>query len=94
MNQTTQHVAQQTYRELPYFRSPRMFPLIALAAFNMAAMRIHKNPLNTLQPTTTPELDIEHFCAPVIHPVIKERVTKHIKLKKDPLLNKRWEVIF
>ena len=80
MNQTTQHVAQQTYRELPYFRSPRMFPLIALAAFNMAAMRIHENPLNTLQPTTTPELDIEHFCAPVIHPVMGEHITTYKNL--------------
>ena len=52
LNPTTQHVAQQAYRELPQFRSPQMFPPIASVAFNMAAMRIHENPLHTPQPTT------------------------------------------
>ena len=78
---TSQHVAQQAYQELPHFKLPQMFLPIALAAFNMTAMRIHKNPLNTPQPkvqqqtTTIPEINIKHFCAPVIHPVTGEHIT-------------------
>ena len=94
MNPTTQHVAQQAYIELPHFRSPQIFPPIALAAFNMAAMRIHENPLHTPQPTTTPDIDIEHFCAPVIHPVTGEHITTYKKLQNDPLLMERWEIAF
>ena len=89
MNPTAQHVAQQAYKELPHFRSPRIFPPIALAAFNMAVMRIHENPLHTPQPTTTPEINIEHFCAPVIHPVTREHITTYRKLQNDSLPKKR-----
>ena len=81
---TTQHLAQQVHQELPHFRSPRMFSPIALAAFNMAAMRIHENPLHTPQPTTTREIDIKHLCAPIIHPITGEHITNYMKLKNNP----------
>ena len=33
---------------------------------------------------------IEHFCAPVIHPVTGESITQYKKLQRDPLLQELW----
>ena len=75
-------------RELLQFRSPRMFSPRALAAFKREAMRIHENPLHTKQTTTTPDIDIESFCTPVIHPVTGEHITTYRKLQNNPLLKR------
>ena len=34
--------------------------------------------------------DIEHFCAPVIHPETGETITSYKKLARDPLLKETW----
>ena len=66
----------------------------------MAAIRIHKNPLHTpqpkqlQQPTTTPKINIQHFCAPVIHSVTGEHITDYTKLKSNPLLKEQWGIVF
>ena len=36
------------------------------------------------------DIDIEHFCSPVIHPVTGESITNYKKLARDPLLRKTW----
>ena len=48
--------------------------------------------LNTISPKEEP--DIEHFCAPVIHPVTKEHITSYKTLRKDPLLSETWTTSF
>ena len=37
------------------------------------------------------DLDIEHFCGGVVHPITGETITKYQKIVKDPLLKPIWE---
>jgi hypothetical protein len=37
------------------------------------------------------DVNIEHYCAPVVHPVTGETITQYKKLAKDPLLKDIWE---
>jgi len=52
----------------------------------------------TSSPSTAPknkyEVDIEHFCAPIIHPVTGETITKYHKLIKDPQTKDIWSLAF
>ena len=34
------------------------------------------------------DVDVEHFCAPVVHPITSETITQYRKLVKDPVTNK------
>ena len=36
--------------------------------------------------TCAPQIDIEEYCAGVVHPVTKETITKYHKLIEEPLL--------
>ena len=36
------------------------------------------------------DINIDHFCAPVIHPVTGESITSYKKLARDPLLSGTW----
>ena len=36
------------------------------------------------------DVDIEHFCAPVVHPVTGETITQYRKLMKDPITKEVW----
>lgn len=40
------------------------------------------------------DIDIEHFCAPIIHPVTGETISNYKKLKKDPATQDIWETAF
>ena len=40
------------------------------------------------------QVDIEHFCVPVIHPTKGEIITKYAKLTKDPELGETWKTGF
>ena len=40
--------------------------------------------------TNNNNLDIEHFCAPVVHPVPGETITNYKKLQADPILQELW----
>ena len=40
------------------------------------------------------EVDIEHFCAPVIYPITGETITKYQKLIKDPHTKDMWSLAF
>ena len=44
----------------------------------------------SLAPKKNYEVDIEHFCAPSIHPVTVETITKYQKLTKDPHTKDIW----
>ena len=47
----------------------------------------------TAIPTTKNEnldINIEHLCAPVIHPITGETITKYQKLVKDPVTRDIW----
>ena len=45
-----------------------------------------------LQPTgTSPQnIDVENFCAPVVHPVTGETITSYKKLAQDPITRETW----
>ena len=70
--------------------------MISQEAVNFIREKVYnKNPTTwmpetfiTSSPSTAPknnyEVDIEHFCAPVINPVTGETITKYCKLIKDP----------
>ena len=39
-----------------------------------------------------PAVDIDHFCAPVVHPVTEETITKYKTLVNDPATRERYVV--
>ena len=36
------------------------------------------------------DVDVEHFCAPVVHPITGETITQYRKLMKDPVTKEVW----
>ena len=48
----------------------------------------------SLAPKNNYEVDIEHLCAHVIHPVTGETITKYRKLIKDPHTKDIWLLAF
>ena len=40
------------------------------------------------------DVDIEHFCAPVVHPTTGETITQYRKLLRDPITNEVWSTAF
>ena len=36
-------------------------------------------------------VDVEHFCAPVVHPVTGETVSKYQTLARDPVTKETWK---
>ena len=56
---------------------------------------ITQKAINTIKLTTqTTTTLLEHFCAPVIHPVTSESITNHKKLAKDPASREVWTTAF
>ena len=41
-----------------------------------------------------PAVDIDHFCAPVVHPVTGETITKYKMLVNDPVTREIWSRAF
>ena len=52
---------------------------------------ISSNPTNS---GNNMDINIEHFCAPIIHPVTGETISNYKKLKKDPATQDIWEMAF
>ena len=50
----------------------------------------------TLGPTQTDNfnINIEHFCALVVHPITGETIANHKKLATDPVMQNVWETAF
>ena len=44
--------------------------------------------------TGTNPIGIEHFCAPVVHPITGETKTSYMKLAKDEELKETWTTRF
>ena len=40
--------------------------------------------------TTIGDVDMEHFCAPVVHPVTGKTITSYKKLADDPITRSTW----
>ena len=40
--------------------------------------------------TTIGDIDVEHFCAPVAHPVTGKTITSYKKLADDPITRSTW----
>jgi hypothetical protein len=41
-----------------------------------------------------PAINIDHFCAPVVHPITGETITKYQKLARDPITREVWTTAF
>ena len=48
----------------------------------------------TARNTNVNDLDIDHFCAEVIHPTTVETITQYRKLARDPATREVWSVAF
>ena len=82
---------------------PRYSPhIISQDALNfLTALEAYQDPL-TWTPTflehqtayIPPDVDIEHFCAGVVHPITGETITKYKKLKNDPATQEVWTTAF
>jgi hypothetical protein len=66
---------------------PQQYSNAALAAIQIQTFAPHPN-LHTIPWTC------EHFCAPVIHPVMGESITKYKKLVDDPITQHIWARAF
>ena len=85
----TNNSTPSTRAQLPSFRSPR---IISQEAVNFVTTGVWNDPASTFlprcfQPKMEEEatmLDMEHFCAPVVHPKTGEVITKYQKLANDP----------
>ena len=83
----------RTYTPLPKFQNSRLILQEALTAFMETvwgtspenfipqSMRRDEHKINTA-------IKLEHLCAPVVHPVSRETITKYQTLARDPVLEK------
>ena len=44
--------------------------------------------------TSNHDADLEHFCAPVVHPETGETITSYKKLQRNPVMKKIWTKAF
>ena len=72
-------------------------------AFSLAAVGIERSfpMVNDNQDSTTKTIEevhapenLQHFCAPVIHPTTGEIITSYKRLANDPKLRDVWETSF
>ena len=89
--------------QIPYFNHSQ---IISQEAVNLVTEKVlyskpvyHWTPqaFVTAIPTTRNEnlyVNIENFCAPVIHPITGETITKYQKLFKDPVTRDIWSAAF
>ena len=45
----------------------------------------------TAKPTNTYDVELEHYCAPVVHPVTGVTITQYRKLENDPVTSDIWK---
>ena len=96
-----EYVEQGTPR--PSFRTPRIISQEALIALSLVEVGIKRIPpltkynqesiTKTTEETHSQE-NIQHFCAPVIHPKTDELITSYKLLSKYPELKEVWETGF
>ena len=87
---------------IPTFCTPRVISQEALRAFSLQAVGINPYPIiiDNQDSTTTPseeihfQADIQHLCAPFIHPTTGEIITSYKKLANDPALKHTWQTGF
>ena len=95
------HVEQGTPRLL--FRTLIIISQEALIVFSLSAVGIkgifpltkdnQDSNTKTIEESHSQE-NIQHFCAPVMHPGTGELITSYKKLSKDPELKEVWETVF
>ena len=45
----------------------------------------------TAEPTNAYDVELEYFCAPVVHPVTGVTITQYWKLENDPVTSEIWK---
>ena len=109
-SQMEQHVMDETFQperenrtEIPAFRTPYVISQEAVIAFSLAAVGIEMifPEINDNQESTTKTIEeihapsnLQHFCAPVIHPTTGKIITSYKELISDPQLRDVWETGF
>ena len=87
----------------PNFRTPRVISQLALQAFSLQAMGIptmmpiirdNQESVSKASEEIHYTANIQHFCAPVIHPTTGEIISSYKKLAKDPEMKVVWETGF
>ena len=79
----------RNYTPTPPSRTPRIISQEALAAVYHRGLAY--GAFSTPPPQRyTPQPPLEHFCAPVVHPVTGESITSYKRLARDPLLRELW----
>ena len=85
----------KTYKPLPKFQNSRMILQEAFMAFTATvcgmspehllpqSMRLDEDKINKA-------IELEHFCAPVVHPVSRETISKYQTLAKNPVTKETW----
>ena len=87
----------------PSFQTPRIISQEVLIAFSLAEVGIKRTPpltidnqefiTKTIEETHSQE-NIQHFCAPVIHPGTSELITSYKRFPKDPEMKEVLETGF
>jgi hypothetical protein len=80
-------------------RSPRLTPLAhgRHTRLNASPHIISQEALSAIAQDTyahTTAINIDHFCAPVVHPITGETIMKYQKLAKDPIMSEVWTTAF
>ena len=88
---------------IPTFWTPRVISQEALLAFSLAAVGIERifPVINDNQDSITKPIEeihsqanLQHFCAPVIHPMTGEIITPYKRLANNPKFREVWETGF
>ena len=45
----------------------------------------------TAKPTNAYDIELDHYCAPVVHPVTSVTITQYRKLANDPVTSEIWK---
>ena len=45
----------------------------------------------TVKPTNAYDIELEHYCAPVVHPVTGVTITQYRRLANDPVTSEIWK---
>ena len=80
--------------------------IISQEAVNLLISRLYNDPStqwipndfitdsHTAKSPNAYDVDLEHFCSPVVHPTTGETITQYRRLAKDPATSDIWQKAF
>ena len=85
--------SKNVFEPIPQFRSPKFITQEALNMFAFKAMTdpsLYSSARMHIDPPKGGIVDLEHFCAPVIHPTSGKLISKYKELANDPETMEVW----